>query len=254
MRNFFQPRSKSNQKTVLLTGAAGNIGMSLQHYLGETYHFRCLDRKRIPQVKDMRVVNIENFRAVLQAMRGVDAVIHLAANPRIDQPWQDVYTSSIGGTYNVFEAARQAGVKQIIYASTNHVSGWREAKQEPQITPEQVIRPDSLYAVGKAFGEALGQFFVDRYGMSIVCLRIGAFKADPTLYSPNDRLLAVWCSPRDLAQLVQRSLEQDNLGFQIFYAISGNTRRYWDITNAQALLGYDPQDDAERLLTALKLT
>ncbi|BAS56305.1 NAD-dependent epimerase/dehydratase [Leptolyngbya boryana NIES-2135] len=254
MRNFFQPRPKSDQKTVLLTGAAGTIGMSLQQHLGETYHFRCLDRKRIPQVQDMQVVNIENFRAVLKAMRGVDAVIHLAANPRIDQPWQDVYTSGIGGTYNVFEAARQAGVKQIIYASTNHVSGWREVKQEPQITSDQLVRPDSLYAVGKAFGETLGQFFVDRYEMSIVCLRIGAFVAEPKLYSPNDRMLAVWCSPRDLAQLVQRSLEQDNLGFQIFYAISGNTRRYWDISNAQALLGYDPQDDAERLLTALKLT
>ena len=248
MRHFFERPHYPQQKIVLLTGAAGGIGTSLRHYLGEEYHFRCLDRVRVRDAKNVRVADITNFKAVLKAMRGVDAVIHLAANPNVDQPWQDVYTSGIGGTYNVFEAARQAGVKQIIYASTNHVSGWREVQQEPQIEPEQPVRPDSLYAVGKAFGEALGQFFVDRYGMSIICLRIGAFTADPKLHSPNDRMLAVWCSPRDLAQLVKRSLEHENLGFQIFYAISGNTRRYWDISNAQKILGYEPQDNAESLL------
>ncbi|AFY33788.1 NAD(P)-dependent oxidoreductase [Calothrix sp. PCC 7507] len=248
MHHFFRFHPNPNQKIVLLTGAAGEIGTSLRQHLGDHYHFRCLDCVRVRDAKDVRVADIMNFKAVLKAMHGVDAVIHLAANRECDQPWQDVYTSGIGGTYNVFEAARQAGVKQIIYASTIHVSGWREVMQESQITPEHV-RPDSLYASGKAFCEALGHFFVDRYGMSIVCLRIGAFTANTKLYGLNDRKLFMWCSPRDLAQLVKRSLEHENLGFQIFYAISGNTRRYWDISNAQALLGYEPQDNAEDLLT-----
>jgi uronate dehydrogenase len=248
MRHFFQFRPHPNQKIVLLTGAAGEIGTSLRQHLGNNYHFRCLDRVRVRDANDVRVTDITNFKAVLKAMRGVDAVIHLAANRECDQPWQDVYTSGIGGTHNVFEAARQGGVKLIIYASTNHVSGWREVQQEPQITPEQPVRPDSLYAVGKAFGEALGQFFVDRYDLSVVCLRIGWFKTDPKLYQPNDPLLATWCSARDLAQMVRLSLEHENLGFQIFYAISGNTRRYWDISNAQTILGYEPEDNAENLL------
>ncbi|MDZ7957757.1 MAG: hypothetical protein RMY34_07600 [Aulosira sp. DedQUE10] len=84
--------------------------------------------------------------------------------------------------------------------------------------------------------------------MSIICLRIGWFKTEPKLYVSNDPLLATWCSSRDLAQLVRRSLEHENLGFQIFYAISGNTRRYWDISNAQIILGYEPEDNAENLL------
>lgn len=177
----------------------------------------------------MRVINIRNFKAVLKAMQGVDAVIHLAANR----------------DYNLFEAARQAGVKQIIYASSVHVSGRQETNGR-QITPEQPVHPDSLYAVGKAFGEALGQFYVDQYGISIVCLRIGGFKANPSLHGPNDIMRKNWCSPRDLAQLVQRSLEQKDLGFQIFYAVSDNTCRCYDISNAEILLGYDPQDNAEQ--------
>jgi nucleoside-diphosphate-sugar epimerase len=251
MLHFFrQSRPQTDRPIVLLTGAAGAIGTSLRQELRSEYYFRCFDRVRVRDATDVRVGDITNFKAVLKAMRGVDAVIHLAANPSVDQPWQDVYTSGIGGTYNVFEAARQAGVKQIIYASTNHVSGWREIQQEPLITPEQLVRPDSLYAVGKACGEALGQLFVDRYNLSIVCLRIGWFKTEPKLYIPNDPLLPTYCSPRDLAQLVKKSLDRPDLGFQIFYAISGNTRRYWDISNAQTLLGYAPQDNAEDLLSS----
>ena len=248
MFHLFQRNAVPKQRVVLLTGASGEIGVSLRSQLSGDYHFRCLDFRRIPDAKDVRRVDIQNFKGLLKAMRGVDAVIHLAANPSVDQPWEDVYKSGIGGTYNVFEAARQAGVKQIIYASTNHVSGWREIMHEPEISPEQLVRPDSLYAVGKVFGESLGQFFCDRYEMSVICLRIGWFKTVPKLYVPDDPLLSTWCSPRDLAQLVKRSLDHDNLGFQIFYAISGNTRRYWDISNAEKILGYAPQDNAENLL------
>jgi nucleoside-diphosphate-sugar epimerase len=249
MLHLFKPRPKPDRPILLITGAAGRIGTYLRQELGSEYHVRCLDLVRVPDAQDMHVANVTNFKAVLKAMRGVDAAIHLAGNPRVHQPWADVYTSGIAGTYNVFEAARLAGVKQIIYASTNHVSGQREIDREQNITPAQLVRPDSLYAVGKVFGEALGQFFVDRYQMSIVCLRIGWFRIDPKIDDPNDFLLPIYCSPRDLAQMVRRSLERKDLGFQIFYAVSANTRRYWDISNAQALLGYAPQDNAEDLLS-----
>lgn len=235
-------------KTILLTGAAGRIGRSLLQHLGGFYQFRCVDLDPVPDAEDMHIVDITDFSAVRAVMSGVDAVIHLAANPDVNQPWVDVYTGSIGGTFNVFEAARQAGVYKIIYASTNHVSGWREIAGENPITPDLPVRPDSLYGVGKAFGEALGQFYVDRYQVSVICLRIGTFTATPQVNSVEDRILRTWCSPRDLAQLVMRSLDTENLGFQIFYGISGNTRRFWNINNAQQLVNYRPQDNAEDLL------
>jgi nucleoside-diphosphate-sugar epimerase len=232
-------------KTVLITGAAGTIGVSLRRELADYYQFRCLDRRPIKGVKHTHCVDITNFKAVLKAMKNVDAVIHLAANPSTDQVWKDVYHSGIQGTFNVFEAARQLGIKQIVYASSCHVS---VGTQTQLITPQQIVRPDSLYAVGKAFGENLGQYFADQYNLSIICLRIGWFYERPTIYGLEDPCRSHWCSARDLAQLVHLSLTTPELGFQIFYGVSNNTRRIWDISNAQDLVGYNPRDNAETLL------
>jgi len=235
---------------ILLTGSAGEIGRSLHTALSDRYQIRCLDLTPIPGA-DNWVVDITDMASVQEAAQGMDAVIHLAANPNVDQAWEDVYGSGIQGTYNVFEAARQANIPKIIYASSNHVSGWREVLQEASIRPEMPIRPDSLYGVGKAFGEALGQFFVDQHHMSVICLRIGTFTDSPQPDGPDARILRTWCSPRDLAQLVEKSLKAEALGFQIFYGVSGNTRRFWDISNAEHLVNYQPQDNAEFLLEAV---
>ncbi|MEB3883258.1 NAD(P)-dependent oxidoreductase [Lyngbya sp. CCY1209] len=228
-------------RTVLVTGAAGRIGRSLRQILARHYHFRCLDLKPISEVEDAIAADVTDFDAVFRAMAGVDAVIHLAGNPDPKQPWEDVYGSSIAGTYTVFEAARRAGVGKIIYASSNHVSGWREVAGEERITPEMPVRPDSLYGVGKVFGEALGRFYADKYGMSVICLRIGSFLDRPE----GKRTLKTWCSPRDLAQLVQKCLDRDRLGFQIFYGVSDNPGRIWAIENARTSVDYRPRDNAE---------
>ena len=125
---------------ILITGAAGRIGKSLRQYLGKSYKIRCLDIKPIPDAKDVWLVDISDFKALHKAMKSVDVVIHLAGNPSLQQPWNHVYNSSIGGTYNVFEAARQSGISKIIYASSNHVSGWLEIEKEPCITPDMPVR------------------------------------------------------------------------------------------------------------------
>ena len=200
---FWSFSSNSQMQRILITGAAGQIGKSLRQYLEKSYKIRCLDIKPIPDAKDFWLVDISDFKALQKAMKSVDVVIHLAGNPSLHQPWDDVYNSSIGGTYNVFEAARQSGIPKVIYASSNHVSGWLEVEKEPIITPDMPVRPDSLYAVGKVFGEALGRFFADKYQMSIVCLRIGSFKNNAQAQNSHSRIAQTWCSPRDLAQLVE---------------------------------------------------
>lgn len=236
--------SRTDRKRVLITGAGGRIGGSLAELLRDQYDLRLiyrLQRPEEPPVQDWRVVDLEDLPALIDAMQGIDAVVHMAADPTVDATWESVLHNNIIGTYNVYEAARLAGVKKIIFASTNHVMGMYDRDGMWPIFADQPIRPDSLYGVSKAFGEALGRFWYDQHGVSVICLRIGWM-----LPEPHDEIARwMWLSPRDCAQIVSRAIDSD-IGFDIVYAISQNATRRWDITKTIAHFGYRPEDDAER--------
>ena len=250
----------SEQKRVLITGAAGRIGKALAEHLEGRYRLRLLYHRTIPEAHagaaataresgapaplegtphEVALGNVSDLEAMQAACAGVDAVAHMAADPRVQAPWEAILEANIAGTYAVYEGARRAGTRKVIFASSNHATGYYE-KEGVYTTPEMPVRPDSYYGVSKCFGEALGRYYVDAFGMSVICLRIGSFQPRPR----GERQLATWISHRDTAQLVWRGIEAD-LPFGVFYGISGNTRAYWDIANARELLGYAPQDDAE---------
>jgi uronate dehydrogenase len=253
-------------KRVLITGAAGRIGKTLAEHLGERYALRLLYHRTIPDEhaeaaararesgapvaladgrSDVFVADAQDLAAMQRACTGVDAVVHMAGDPRVPAPWESILANNIVGLRNTYEAARLAGVRKIVFASSNHATGVYEQRRV-YTTPDMPVRPDSYYGVSKAFGEALGAHFSDEFGMSIICLRIGSFQERPR----NERHLATWLSERDAAQLVWRSIESD-VPFAIVYAISGNTRAYWDISSARELLGYAPEDDGETFAAEL---
>ena len=235
--------SDGRLKRVLITGAAGRIGSSLAETLKDRYNLRLHYHQHVPErppVDDIHVADVARYDEIAPALEGMDAVIHLAADPSTRATWESVRDRNISGTYNVFEAARHAGVGKIVFASTNHVMGMYDRDRQWPIYASQPARPDSLYGVSKAFGETLARHYVDRYGMSIVCLRIGWF-----LPKPQDEIgLWMWLSPRDCAQVVWRAIESP-IAYGVFYAISRNSRRHWDLTDTIERLGYQPEDDAE---------
>ena len=245
-------------KRVLITGAAGRIGRSLAAQLGDRYALRLMYHRSVPDEHaeaaararetgqpvavgsvEVAVGDTGDLASLGLIFAGVDAVVDLAADPRVPAPWESILQNNLIGTRNVFEAARLAGARKIVFASSNHATGYYE-KEGVYTTPEMPVRPDSYYGVSKAYGEALGRFFVDEYGMSVVCLRIGSFQPRPR----NARMLSTWLSERDAAQLVWRAIEAD-VPFAVVYGISNNTRAYWDLTSARELLGYAPEDDGE---------
>ncbi|MCC7263942.1 MAG: NAD(P)-dependent oxidoreductase [Candidatus Latescibacteria bacterium] len=235
-------------KKVLITGAAGRIGNELRARLKGRYTLRLLDRRPVPEPEgEALVCDLGDLAGLEAACAGMDAVVHLAGNPGNSALWEVLLEDNIKGTYNLFEAARRQAVKRVIFASTNHVTGFYEF-EGIYTTPEMQERPDSLYGVSKAFGEDLGRFFVDQHGLAVICLRIGSFLPEEAVRNrKGDRVLSTWLSPRDCAQLVWRGIEAEAVKFGIFYGISGNKRAYWDTQNARQLLGYAPEDDAERL-------
>lgn len=232
------------RRKVLITGAGGRIGSSLARSLGDRYDLRLHYYPALPDpppATDHLVADIRRFDEIRPAMDGVDAVVHLAGEPRTRASWEDVHGANIVGCYNTFEAARQAGVRRVVFASTNHVMGMYDRDRAWPVHPPQPVRPDSLYGVSKAFGEALARHYHDAFGMSFVCYRIGWFLERPD----NETARFMWLSPRDCAQLVWRAIESE-VGFGIYYAISGNSGRHWDLSETVEALGYRPQDDAER--------
>lgn len=231
-----------SRRLILITGAAGMIGKQLQGYLRDRYRLRLMyHRTVLPAVGDDEIVvgDVCDLPTVERAVDGVEAVVHLAGDPKVDATFESVIENNIRGTYNVYEAARRHGKPRVVFASTNHVAGWYEVLKM-YVTPEMPVRPDGYYGASKAFGEALGRWYSDAFGLPVICLRIGSYLDRPQ----NVRNLSTWLSPRDMAQLTWRSIES-NIPFGIFYAISGNTRRYWDITATQQILGYEPEDNAE---------
>lgn len=255
------------RRRVLVTGANGVIGGIVRRHLGSDYALACLDRA--PVEPGDHVGDLRDLASIRPAFAGVDAVVHLAASSAVDTPWDDVLGNNVVGTYNVFEAAREAGVRRVVFASSNHVVGMYEAEAAPAVyalgdartwDAETPVRPDSLYGVSKVFGEAMGRLYADRYGMDVICLRIGSVRADddPTrgvagrLFGPfpeltaeeaRQRLRATWLSHRDCAQLIRRALEAP-VHWAVVYGVSDNPRRIWDLEGARRLLGYEPLDAA----------
>jgi NAD+ dependent glucose-6-phosphate dehydrogenase len=247
------------KKKVLVTGMAGQIGGILRRYLGNKYELSGLDSKPAEDFP-LLVADISDFQAIRPAFQGQEVVVHLAADPRPDAPWESILKSNIIGTYNVFEAAREAGVRRVIFASTNHVVGFYPMKEDPYkaiyegrlgevrrpfpLLTTGMYRPDGYYGVSKAFGELLGSYYHDQFGLSVICLRIGwVMTPDDPTFSPA--ALSLWLSHRDCAQAIEKSIEaRPSVGFTVVYAMSKNSLRIWDIETTQRILGYEPHDAA----------
>jgi len=209
--------------TVLVTGADGRIGSVLM--------------QRLPAVGWELVAfdgDVRDGAAVHAAAVGCEAVVHLAGIAT-EAPWDVIRDVNIDGTVNVFEAARRNSVRRVVYASSTHAVGFERVA--PNLAADLRPRPDTLYGVSKVFGEALGRYYVDRYGMSVTCLRIGTFEDRPR----DHRTLATWLSPDDCVRLVDAALRAD--GFAIVAGVSANAGRYWSAESGRAI-GFVPRDDA----------
>lgn len=235
------PASAPSLGRILLTGAAGGLGRELRPRLRQ----RC-SLLRVSDIAAMQAASpgeevveaaLENRAAVDALLQGMDAVVHLGGIST-EQPFDAVLQANIVGAYNLYEAARRHGVKRIVFASSNHVTGFY--RQDEVIDATMPIRPDGYYGLSKAFGENLARFYFDRYGIETACLRIGSSFPEPK----DRRMLATWLSYDDLDRLVVACLTAPVVGHSIVYGMSDNTTTWWDNTPARHL-GFRPQDSSE---------
>ncbi|KAB8168838.1 NAD-dependent epimerase/dehydratase family protein [Streptomyces sp. 3MP-14] len=227
---------------VLLTGAAGGVGTLMRELLpAHGYRLRSLDMVPIADEPDAVVADLADHEALRAAVRGTDAILHLAGIS-LESTFEKILRANIEGTYRLYEAAREEGVRRIVFASSNHAVGatpW-PGPGDPPIPVDTPHRPDTFYGLSKCFGEDLAQYYWDKHGIETVSIRIGSCFPKAT----SVRMLSVWLSPADGARLFHSALSARDVGHTVVYGSSANTRTVWDLEPARAL-GYAPQDDSE---------
>ena len=234
---------------VLITGAAGAIGTALRNGLRGTWrHLRLTDVRPLQNVasnEETVVSDIGDRSALERMMQDVSAVVHLAGVMG-SYTLEDLFRVNARGLFDVFESARLADVDRIVFASSNHTFGCYPITE--RVSPELPPRPDSLYGVFKVWGETMLRNYYDRYGVRSVSLRIGTYRLEPI----DQRSLATWLSPRDMAHLVDVSLRHPDPGCMIVNGYSNNTRLKTHDPN-WAMLGYQPRDNAEDYRETLRV-
>ena len=241
---------------VLITGMSGLIGGLLRDRLQRVggYELAALNRRPVEGVACFQA-DISDLDAIRPAFSGRDVVVHLAAQVR-DEPFGSLVATNLVGTYNVYEAARLAGVKRVIFASSGATTkGWEDVPPYdaiaqrrfqdlpdtwPMITPD-MVRPRGTYGASKVWGEALGRHFSDAHGLSVLCVRIGAVSegVTPGQREPSSNFL----SHRDVADILHRCIDApDHLMYDIFFATSRNRYGYRDLEHSRDILGFVPQD------------
>jgi uronate dehydrogenase len=226
---------------LLLTGAAGGLGTALRERLKANCDvLRLSDRGKLGTAgpaEEVSVADLADAQAIYQTVQGCDAIVHMGGMSQ-EGPFEPILQGNILGVYNLYEAARQHGVKRVIFASSNHVTGFY--RQDEVITPAHPARPTGLYGASKAFGEDLSRMYFDRYGIETACLRIGSSYAEPT----DRRMLATWLSFDDLHRLITACLTTPVLGHTIMYGVSNNAVSWWDNSTVRHV-GFVPQDSSD---------
>jgi len=226
---------------VLVTGASGGIGSRLRKLLKGVYpdirwSDLALPADRAPDETFIKA-DLAVMGEVERAVEGVQGIVHLGGFS-VEGPWETILNANIIGCYNLFEAARRAGVERIVFASSNHAVGFYPRQRRIEV--EAPVRPDSRYGASKAFGEALAALYAFKHGLRVSCLRIGNVTDMPA----DKRRLSIWLKPEDLVQLIRIGLEHPDIHYEIFYGVSDNARGWWD-NSAAFRLGYRPQGRAE---------
>ncbi len=223
---------------VLITGAAGQVGSTIVKNIKDRYQLRGLDRAPMPDLEDTVVGDIADFGTVLKATQDMEAIIHLGANPGGGAPWEEVLPSNIIGTYNVFEAAHQNGVRRLAFASRAGLLS--PYPQDVQRTMEMLPRPGNYYSVSKVFGESLGYMYSDRFDMEVVCVRIGNFHLERDQPEHPHHL-----SHGDCTRVFERAIIHPGVQFEVVFGVSDSNWPLYDLDHGRRAIGYDPQDFAD---------
>ncbi|TQR97292.1 NAD-dependent epimerase/dehydratase family protein [Paenibacillus ottowii] len=239
-------------RKILITGAAGTIGKVLYEGLKaeDKYEIIAADVKKDEEAGIVEM-DIQDAVRLAELTHGVDTVLHFAWIKDEGDFLGKVLSGNVSGAYKLYEAAVQNGVKRIIFASSNHATGFYKVGEA--IDVEDPYRPDSFYGLSKCYIELLGRLYADQGRISSINIRIGNFPGDDRPHS--ERAAHIWISERDMVHLTVCCIEaRSDMSYLNLYGTSANTDNYYDIGYLEERIGYKPQDNAAELLEQAKKT
>jgi uronate dehydrogenase len=235
---------------LLITGAAGGLGRlarSRLRHLARTLRLADLaEMEPAAANEDVVRCDLADFEAVRRMVDGCDGIVHLGG-VSVESTFHNILQGNLIGLYNLYEAARQAGTRRLMFASSNHAIGYHA--RETRLDSESPLRPDSLYGVSKCFGEAVARLYYDKFGIETAIVRIGSCFPEPK----DHRMLATWLSPDDFVRLIERIFTAPRLGCPVIFGASANAESWWDNSRV-GYLGWQPQDSSERFRAGLDAT
>lgn len=227
-------------KRIAITGGAGHIATQIRGFLRPVaQHVRLIDLRPANELASNESFfegDLADPDAMRAALEGMDGVIHLGGLPR-EADIRDMLQTNILGTHNLYEAARATGVDRVVFASSNHATGFYPRSET--VTPLDVPRPDTRYGLSKCWGEMVAGLYYDKAGIRTLSIRIGNAAAYPN----SERSAAIWISPRDLFQLVWIGLTHPEIAAAVVYGVSRSDAGWWRDETAERL-GYRPQDNS----------
>jgi uronate dehydrogenase len=234
------------KRKVLLTGAGGRIGPHLVGPFQEHYDLRTFDLRPVPGDPDAILGDLQDFEALKRAMEGVEVVVHLAAISNEAPFLEKLVPGNVVGLYNTYQAAQEAGVRRIVFASSCHTVTGYGLGREQTIEITDPVRPGTLYGVTKAFGEVLGRWYHDKHGLEFVGIRIGSVKpydSEQLRQSGEaDPWRDFWLSPGDAVRLFRRAIEKEGVGYVLVFGTSTTERERVSLRPARELLDFEPRD------------
>jgi nucleoside-diphosphate-sugar epimerase len=229
------------KRRVVLTGAAGRIGRAVAPQLADRWDLQLTDLLSDDEIAALDITDLEACRS---AFAGADAVVHLAAVPDPEATWEQLLPANVIGTYNVAQAAGDAGVRRLVLASSLHAVGAIPA--DVQRRADDPPRPLNLYGATKAWSEAIGSWIAATASISVVALRIGWFLEQHPEPDAPPLAKSAWFSTRDAAELIRASVEAEDVDFVVAHGISANRYRFAELEQTMDRIGYRPTDDAFR--------
>lgn len=231
-----------------MTGSSGRIGRAVVAELqARRLAVRGFDRAPTPGLPDCVVGDVTDPVVVQRAMLGVETLIHLAATPDDADFVTELLPSNILGVYHVLEAARATGVKRMILASSGQVVWYQRFRGPLPIAAADPPTPRYWYAAGKLFLEGAGRAFAEKFGISVIAVRLGWC---PRTSEHIEELKReewgqdVYLSPGDAGRFFACAVQAPGpIPFAIVYATSKPVHHvYYDLDTAATLIGYRPAD------------